>query len=131
MDGNGGNGSDSGTTTAKLKKRFKLFKGLDNIPFRLYENQDLPFIKEDDAERHRPVEVYDGHVRIFDLSDAAQLADYEKIIDAAAKGHVLISKEKLNWSRSKEAYIVFLRWLEVFLEKPQGGMSYEEAGATE
>jgi hypothetical protein len=102
--------------TAKL--RFKQYQGLSGIPYRAFNGEGVPDIKEDDPAHIRPQQVADGHVRIFDLSNVKDLADYTKIVDDVAKGHMLISREEIHWDTQNNKYVVFLRWLSLWLEKP-------------
>jgi hypothetical protein len=86
------------------------------IPFR-YKGQ-MPLIKQDD--RLQPEIVKDAKARVFDLSNAKDLEAYQAIIHRVGRGTSAISVEERNWSDKRDCYVVFLRWLDLFTEIPEG-----------
>ena len=100
----------------------RMFPGMDGIPFRLPAGQQVPSIKKDDPEHMQPRTIADAHVRMFNMAKPADIAEYEKVWDKAAKGLILISKEDMHWSDKEQTYIVFLRWGELYLELSKEGI---------
>lgn len=110
-------------------KRVELYPGMDGIPFRLQAGQDMPFVKEDDPFHRRPQEVRDGRAKVFDLGKKEDLKEYNTIIDRAAKGQVLLSREDVQWDTKRQTFVAFVRWLELYLEVPDTTRGqYDEQG---
>ena len=101
---------------------YRLFPGLDNIPFRLPKGQQVPSIKHNDPEHMQPRPVADAHARVFNLSKKNDLEEYNRVWDGAAKGTLLISREELQWSDKEQTFLAFLRWGELYLEIPKEGL---------
>lgn len=99
----------------------QIYPGLDGIPFRLHPGQQVPFLKQNEIDSPRLSEVREGRACIFDLSCDNQLSDYNDIIDRAAKGTVLLSREEVNWDAERRTYVAFVRWIELYLESPVEG----------
>lgn len=106
---------------AKLSP-YRVFPGIDNIPFRIPKNIQVPQLKQDDPAHMQPATVADAHAKVFNLGKQADLAEYNDVWDKAAKGIVLISKEESHWSDREQTFLVFLRWGELYLEIPKEGL---------
>ena len=119
------NGSESPVSRIRKNIKYRYYPGIHGIPFRLAKGQQMPSFKNDDGERQQPKEVSEGHAKIFKLGDPAQLEAYNEIIDRVAKGQILLSKEEMHWSDKDDAYHIFLRWVEMYLETPDGSIIYE------
>jgi hypothetical protein len=101
------------------KKKYRLFGvGTGDIPFRLPEGAPIPNLKNDDDQRLQPQEVFDTKAQVFDLSVPADLENYNKIVTLVGDGRAMISKEEVNWSSRRDNYVIFLRWMELFVEMP-------------
>ena len=95
-----------------------VFPGIDGQRFRLWPDQQLPLLKNDDPVQ--PIPVADARVKIFDLSKPTDIREYEAVWDQAAKGEIIISSEEKQWCEGTQSWKVFLRWGEVYLEMPKG-----------
>lgn len=84
--------------------------GYDGLPFKGQSIPDL--VKGGKA----PVEKRYAKVKIFDLSNKEQLAEYQAICDLVAKGWCALSKEDMQWVPEKQNWIVFIRYLERYAE---------------
>jgi len=81
-----------------------------------YHMGDKTFIKNEETN---VVDIKtDAHVKVFNLNDEKDLKEYESIWDRAAKGLAVISAEERRWDPNKGAYIVFLRWGDIYIEVP-------------
>ena len=101
------------------KSRFRLFgNNLSPAPYRLWNGDAVPNVKEDDPPHKKPQEVMDVHARIFDTSSEDDLKAYSSITDMVGKGTAMISKEEIHWSDKRDTFVIFLRWVELFLEAP-------------
>lgn len=83
--------------------------GYDGIPFRGV----VPDLVKGGKT---PIERLYAKVRIFDLSDAKQLEEYQSICDVIAKGWCALSREEIQWVEEKKSWIVFIRYVERFAE---------------
>jgi hypothetical protein len=92
---------------------------VDDIPYRAYEGETIPDVKDGDSPRARPREVSDGKARTFTLSDPEQLQAYNNVLDLIAKGRGMVWFEKVEWSEKRDSYVVFLKWIELFMEAPR------------
>jgi len=102
------------------KQRYRLYSATANdVPFRLKEGEHMPHFKSDDQPQNQPQDVWDGHTQVFDFSKSEDVTAYNVIIDMVAKGRALISKEEVNWDPRSSSYKAFLRWIEMFVEKPK------------
>lgn len=109
------------------RRRYRLFgNGVDSVPFRQFENQLLPLVKQDDPPQLKPVDVMDAKAQVFDMANATDLTAYNQIIDMVAKQRAAISTEQIQWSEKRDNFIIFMRWLELFIEAPDRGPTYEE-----
>ena len=106
------------------KKRYKLYGSDTNgAPFRLKAGDRMPHFKSDDQPHNQPQEVMDAHARVFDFAKPDDVAAYDVVIDIVAKQRAMISKDEINWDEKSGAYKAFLRWVELFLEKPSTGVN--------
>jgi len=107
----------------------------DGLPFRVQPGQDHPTLKGNDPTHRQPSMVRDAQVRIFDLSDPIQLKEYQEVWDAIAKGLAVYSAEEKEFCTDIQNWRVFLRWANLFYERPKGtmihdGSSYIYTGTT-
>lgn len=91
----------------------------DGMRFRLHKGQTVPQLKNDDPSHLRPQPVADAHVKVFDMSNAEDVAEYTGVWDEASKGNIMISAEERHWSDAIQNFKVFLRWGDVYLEIPR------------
>lgn len=93
-----------------------LFKGLDGIPFRS-NGTTAPNIKSDDPVQ--PVLVQDAKVKIFDLSDAEHLREYERIWFEIGRGRYKFSAEERQFLPELKNWRVLIRYSELYFELPK------------
>ena len=91
-----------------------------NIPFRTHMGQEHPTLKRTDPERQQPQLVRDARIKVFNLSEPADVAEYEQIWDQVAKGLAVISVEERQYDKTIKNWRVFLRWATLFYEVPKG-----------
>jgi len=99
--------------------RYRVYPGIDGLPFRLPVGDRVPDLVEDDAQSRRPVEVYDGKVRMFDMGKPEDVEEYAKIFDLVAKGVAQFAREEVHWNQKTNSFCVFLRWMEIYTEMPR------------
>jgi hypothetical protein len=90
-----------------------IFPGWDGIPYR---GRAVPDLKESD--KGQPEEVWDGKARVFDFDKQADVLEYNRIVDCAAKGIYVICVEDRHWSEKTDNIKIYLRWAERFAELP-------------
>ena len=62
----------------------------------------------------RPQVTADGHAKMFVMNDEEQAAEYNAILDRAAKNEVAILKEEVVWSEHYLSFVVYARWQSIF-----------------
>jgi hypothetical protein len=97
---------------------FILYRTPGEPPFRIRAGQSVPLISNNDPEHLRPQLVFDGHARMFIMSNAEDAASYAKIADGVAKGDIALVREEITWSDKHQSYVVFARWHEAYRELP-------------
>ena len=97
----------------------------DGVPFRVHPGQACPSLRNADPAHKQPSMVRDAQVRIFDLSDATQLQEYQQVWDAIAKGLAVYSAEERQFCEDTQNWRVFLRWANLFYERPKGTMIHD------
>jgi len=63
-------------------------------------------------------EVETPEIRIFDLSDANHLAQYEAIFKRQALGQATVYKEDQRWVEAQRTWHVLLRYANIHFEPP-------------
>ena len=102
----------------ELTNRWKVFQGLDGIPFRTGMD-GVPHYRNADPSHMKPKVVADMHVRQFDLRDDSQRKQMEEILDNCAKGRGYVSKMETCFDPQKAGFVALLIWGELFLEDPR------------
>ena len=72
----------------------------------------------DDSPRNRPQEVWETKAYVFNLAVEKDLAFYNKVVDMIGKGRAMHSFEKVEWDEKAANFVVFLRWIELYMELP-------------
>jgi hypothetical protein len=93
--------------------QFEFLPGLDGIPFKHVKGEMIPPIT--DPERELEVKLA-AHAKVFNLSDETDLKEYNEVIQRSTGVSTDISKEEMHWDDSKHSFIVFLRWVDRWLE---------------
>lgn len=106
--------------------QFRLLPGIDGIPFRLPSGMDIPMLRETDSPMRQPKIVHDAHARVFDMSKPDDAAEYAKVWDMIVKGKAMLGKESINWDETKRCHVVLMRWMNLYLEMPEKGLTHEE-----
>ena len=102
------------------KRRVRLWgNGIDPIPYRQTDDERVPDIKASDPPHRRPQEVWEAHACVFHLEKDEDLQDYNRIIGLIGKGRALHSFERVEWNDKRNNFVVFLRWIELFMEMPK------------
>lgn len=96
-----------------------IFPGIDGIPFRATDGK-VPDLKAGDLAHQRPQQVWDVHVRIFDLSKVSDLSEYEAVCQRISRKQATLSSEDRQWVPEKRTWFVLVRWGEPFLEMQKG-----------
>lgn len=76
----------------------------------------------------QPQEFRDGKVRVFDLSDAQHLADYNEVVNQVARGAAILCKEDVTFSEKTHNFMVFVRWMVRFYAAPDYPTKKESEG---
>jgi hypothetical protein len=96
-----------------------LTNGIDSVPFRLKNGAPVPNVKQDDSPRNKPKEVWDTKAHVFKLADPDELENYNRVMDLIGKGRAIHSFERMEWDDAAKNYVVFLRWIELYMELPK------------
>ena len=91
--------------------------GHEGVPFR----GTVPNLKEDDPEHLQPQAGQKAHVEILELWKPTELARYRNICQVVANGFGAISKEDMQYDKTKKNWRVFIRWLEFYTAIQKGG----------
>lgn len=87
---------------------------LDNVPY-----LGKPFLmKDDDPDQKRPQPKNVHHVKIFDLTDDEQLAEYTAIIQRAEFGKSSIVDVERKYNEVKDKFTVYLHWRDLYYVSP-------------
>lgn len=78
--------------------------------------QEIPLIPKDGPADRKLQEVWAAKARVFDLSDAAQLAEYEKVWQTITDGHATLSESRIDFHEGK--YVALLRWADFSYKLP-------------
>ena len=98
----------------------KVVGSWNDLPFRIHPQQGYPTIRQDDPAGQQPALVRDAQVRVFDLSDTAQLQEYQETWDKIAKGQAIFSAEDRQFCEATQNWKVFIRWGNLAYEMPKG-----------
>lgn len=77
---------------------------------------EIPLIPKDGPPERKLQEVWTAKARVFDLSDAAQLAEYEKVWQRITDGHATFSESRIDFHAGK--YVALLRWADFSYKLP-------------
>lgn len=80
--------------------------GVDGAPFR---GHHAPLLRDEEFEELTET-VVDGRVKIFDLSDANDRAEYEDVLDKACNGWYRILLRVPQWVEAKLTWFVYCEW---------------------
>lgn len=90
---------------------------INGIPVRLPAGYDF-MSKGIDEWREELVEGEESRVRIFNLADAAQLAQYEDVFKQQDRGQATVYREDMHWIEKDQTWHVMLRYGINFWELP-------------
>ncbi len=96
---------------------WNMHPGLDGIPYRTRQ-QEVPLVKSDDPLSKRPQVTNEVDVKIFDLSDEAQCAEYKRILNLCARALGRILGQDIQYQESTGKWQVLLTWTTYFYEDP-------------
>lgn len=74
--------------------------------------------KEDDPEKAQPQLKYDAFAKVFDMSKAEDVKEYESIWTKSLSGEYLIGMEKTSFDKDMKTWLVFLRWVKKYYVHP-------------
>lgn len=93
---------------------WKIYKKPGEIPTRIPEGVSPPLVKSGDVDSKQPYITADGKVKMFTMSEQVDADAYNVIVNAAAKGEAIISREEVVWSEQKQSFVVYCRWSELY-----------------
>ncbi len=79
---------------------------------------ETPFIHPDDPQSKQLQQVWTAKVRVFNMSTAQDVIDYEAVWQRACDGLGHVSESRTDYNKEIEAYVVFCRWSEVTFKLP-------------
>jgi hypothetical protein len=88
------------------------------FPFRYPAGAPVPLLKGFELAAAR--QVSEGHVSVFSSARPEDMQRYDAVVDRVAKGYAVISREEVAWSESAQAFMIYLRWIEMYMEAGQG-----------
>jgi hypothetical protein len=84
------------------------------------EVKELPLIDKSSPDDMKIQQVWRARTKVFDLSDANQLGEYEKVWQLICDGHAqAMPDSKVDFVPSSGKYVAFLRWAEFDYKVPQ------------
>ncbi len=81
---------------------------------------DLPFLDKNDPAHKQLQERLIAHVKVFDLSDPAHLAEYAKVWQSISDQASVVCETKVEYVESKGTFLALLRWGEIVVLPPTG-----------
>jgi len=68
--------------------------------------------KEEDPEKLQPQLKYAAFAKVFDMSCAEDIKEYERVWTTSLSGEYLIGMEKTYFDKDKKTWLVFIRWVQ-------------------
>jgi hypothetical protein len=81
---------------------------------------DIPFVDKNDPAHKQFREKWVAKCKVFDLSNEAQLAEYEKIWQLVADQAGAVCESKTEFNAEKGTFLAFIRWAEFTILPPAG-----------
>ena len=94
------------------------YPGLYGVAYRQYPSEAVPLFKNSDPPHRRPVLSYEGHVKVFDMSNTNDAKEYNGIIKKVSERKAVLCDETKHFDEAKHSYIVYVRWAEYYLISP-------------
>jgi len=94
------------------------YPGLYGVAYRQYPGEAVPLFKDNDPPHRRPVLSYEGHVKVFDMSEPLDVEAYNVIIKKVSERKAVICREDVNFDTEKRTYVVYVRWADYYLISP-------------
>jgi len=91
--------------------------GYEGVPFR----GPIPNLKGSDPAHMQPQFGQKLHVEILELWKEPDLKRYREICQVVANEFGMISKEDMQYEKSKGGWRVFIRWMEFYTAVQKGG----------
>jgi hypothetical protein len=85
------------------------------VPFR---GTSAPFLKEGDPPSMQPKYGCTGHCGVFDLSVEEDVDYYNKLMNLAYAGKVLIGRDDVQFDEQRGRYMAFVRWVLPYYYQP-------------
>ena len=98
-------------------KSWNLLPGFDGVPYRSRTGA-VPIVKEDDPAHIRPQLQNDIKIKVFDLGDEEQLAEYTKVLNMCAQALGRVMDQDRQYDKITGAWKVLLTWATYFYEDP-------------
>ncbi len=100
-----------------MSKTVRIPEGMDTPRFKIErtvtipDGTEIPLIGPDDPRHKKVQERWIAHAKIFDLADADQLVEYEKIWQAHCDGTAQVCVEKgPEFDATKGRFVTFVKW---------------------
>jgi len=84
-----------------------------NIPLRIPTGMKIVGRKDGDAE---PKLVRNARVKVFDLSDEKDVAEYASVMQGVGEGRTQLGAEDRVYNEAKDCFRILLRWWECHYE---------------
>ena len=94
---------------------WKLFEGMDGIPFRTQESA-VPLYKEGDPEHRRPQITNELDIKVFDMAKPDDVNEYRKILNFCAQGLGRVIDREIKYVEETKNWRVFMSWAKYFWE---------------
>jgi hypothetical protein len=82
------------------------------------EGMETPFISPDDPASKQIQQVWKARVKVFNMGDAKEVEEYEKVWQMACDGRGHVSESRTEFNKELGTYLVFCRWSEISLVLP-------------
>lgn len=101
----------------RLGSDWQLLPGLNGVPYRT-RSGTIPLLKESDPAHRRPQMQPEVSVRVFDLGEATERAEYERVLNLCARNLGRVMQQDTQYSEEDKTWRVLLTWATYFYEHP-------------
>ena len=93
------------------------------VPPRLAElppgTEELPLVDDKTPDSKKVQEVWEAHLRIFDLGKEAERVACEQVWQSVTDGNAILSEEKTEFSPGTGSFLTLLRWSTIRYKVPE------------
>jgi len=107
---------------SEQQRAYKEHPGLNGLVYRQYNGEDLPLFRDSDRPGVKPQLRFQGHARVFDMSNEDDVNSWERVIDLCSQQKAVLSNEEVHFNERTGNFMIYARWAEYFLQSPERSM---------